>query len=121
MTTSAFQPLVGEIVDPSTAPRPRRVPLEGRTINLVPLNSHEHLDSLWASTGGPQNEHLWTYMFEHHFQNRASFEAYLQRKEESTDPLFYSIIDKASGGAVGWAAYMRMEPLHRVIEVGNIM
>ena len=121
MTTSAFQPLVGEIIDPSTAPRPRRVTFEGRTINLVPLNSHEHLDSLWDATGGSQNEHLWTYMFEHHFQNRASFEAYLQRKEESTDPLFYSIIDKASGGAVGWAAYMRMEPLHRVIEVGNIM
>jgi RimJ/RimL family protein N-acetyltransferase len=60
-------------------------------------------------------------MFEHPFQNRASFEANLQRKEESNDPLYYAIIDKPSGDAVGWAAYMRMEPLHRVIEVGSIM
>ena len=121
MTTTTTRPLLGEPVDPSSAPRPRRVSLEGRTISLVPLDAHAHLDSLWAATGGPQNEHLWTYMFEYPFQNRASFEAYLQRKEESNDPLFYSIIDNASGDAVGWAAYMRMEPLHRVIEVGSIM
>jgi RimJ/RimL family protein N-acetyltransferase len=60
-------------------------------------------------------------MFEDPFQNRASFEAYLQRKEDSDDPLYYSIVDKASGDAVGWAAYMRMDPLQRVIEVGSIM
>jgi RimJ/RimL family protein N-acetyltransferase len=121
MTTTVNPSLVGEIVDPSSSPRPRRATFEGRTISLVPLNAQEHLDSLWASTGGPQNEHLWTYMFEDPFQNRSSFEAYLQRKEESNDPLYYSIIDKASGDAVGWAAYMRMKPLHRVIEVGSIM
>ncbi len=121
MTNSAIHPPVGELVDSSSSPRPRRITFEGRVISLVPLNAHEHLDSLWASTGGPQNEHLWTFMFEDPFQNRASFEAYLQRKEESNDPLFYSIIDNASGDAVGWAAYMRMEPLHRVIEIGSIM
>ena len=60
-------------------------------------------------------------MFEWPFQNRASFEANLQRKEESEDPLFYSIMEKSSGDAVGWAAYMRMEPIQRVIEVGSIM
>jgi len=118
---TAAQQLVGEPVDPSSAPRPRRVTFEGRTISLVPLDAHEHLESLWAATGGPQHEHLWTYMFEHPFQNRASFEANLQRKEASDDPLFYSLIEKASGDAVGWAAYMRMEPLNRVIEVGSIM
>jgi RimJ/RimL family protein N-acetyltransferase len=122
MTTTAAKELsVGQPVDPSSAPRPRRVNFEGRTIRLVPLDAHEHLDTLWASTGGPANEHLWTYMFEWPFQNRASFEANLQRKEESEDPLFYSILEKSSGEAVGWAAYMRMEPLHRVIEVGSIM
>jgi len=121
MTTTLTERPVGEPVDPSSAPRPRRVTFEGRTINLVPLDAHEHLESLWAATGGAKNEHLWTYMFEHPFQNRASFEANLQRKEQSEDPLFYSIIEKKSGDAVGWAAYMRMEPLHRVIEVGSIM
>ena len=122
MTTAiSEQRRVGEQVDPSASPKPRRISFEGRTIRLVPMDAHEHLESLWTATGGPENEYLWTYMFEYAFQNRASFEANLQRKEESEDPLFYSIIEKTSGDAVGWAAYMRMEPLHRVIEVGSIM
>jgi hypothetical protein len=95
--------------------------MEGHAITLVPLDAHEHLNSLWTNTGGPQHEHLWTYMFEHPFQNRASFEANLQRKEESNDPLYFTIIDNPTGDAVGWAAYMRMEPLLRVIDVGSIM
>ena len=120
MTTSTPQ-LLGEIVDSYASPRPRRVTLEGRIISLVPLDAVEHLNSLWSCTGGPQNEHLWTYMFEDHFQNKASFESYLQRLEESNDPLYFSIIENASGDALGWAAYMRMEPLQRVLEVGSIM
>lgn len=121
MTPTAVERRVGELVDPSASPRPGRITLEGKTVKLVPLDAHEHLDHLWITTGGPENEHLWTYMFEAPFQNRWSFEAYLQRKQESDDPLFYTIIDKASGLAVGWAAFMRMDPLNRVLEVGSIM
>ena len=121
MTTTSASQQLGELVDYSSSPLPRRVTLKGRTISVVPLDALEHLNSLWASTGGPQNEHLWTHMFEDPFQNRASFEAYLQRKEESDDPLYYSIIDNATGDAVGWAAYMRMDTHQRVIEVGSIM
>ena len=37
----------------------------------------------------------------------------------STDPLFYAICPE--GEALGHASYMRIEPKHRVIEVGGIM
>jgi len=121
MTTTAVERRVGDPVDPSSSPRPQRTTLEGRTVKLVPLDAHDHLEDLWLATGGPDNEHLWTYMFEWPFQNRSSLEANLQRKEASDDPLYYTIIDKASGDAVGWAAFMRMEPLQRVMEVGSIM
>lgn len=121
MTTLAAQRPVGEPVDPSSSPRPQRITMEGSSVRLVPLDAHAHLDDLWIATSGPDNEHLWAYMFEWPFQNRSSFEANLQRKESSDDPLYYTIIDKPSGDAVGWAAYMRMEPIHRVIEVGSIM
>jgi RimJ/RimL family protein N-acetyltransferase len=121
MTSSTAQSPVGEIVKSAPSPRPQRLTLEGRTVRLVPLDPQAHLEALFANTSGPEHEHLWTYMFEDSFQNRNSFDAYLQRKADSEDPLFYTIIDKSSGDAVGWAAYMRMEPLHRVIEVGSIM
>jgi RimJ/RimL family protein N-acetyltransferase len=121
MTPTTVQRPVGEIVKSAPSPRPQRITLEGRTVRLEPLDPHAHLEALFANTSGPEHEHLWAYMFEYPFQNRNSFDAYLQRKAESEDPLFYTIIDKASGDAVGWAAYMRMKPLHRVIEVGSIM
>ena len=37
------------------------------------------------------------------------------------DPLALALVDKATGEAVGHATFMRIEPVHRVIEVGNIL
>ncbi len=39
----------------------------------------------------------------------------------SEDPFFFSIVDKGSQKALGWVALMRIEPAHRVVEVGNVM
>jgi RimJ/RimL family protein N-acetyltransferase len=52
-----------------------------------------------------------------------SFDAYrrwLVAMTESNDPLFYAIVDNASGKAVGVAAYMRIDPANGVIEVGHL-
>ena len=35
--------------------------------------------------------------------------------------MFFAILENASGKAVGHASYMRIEPGHRVIEVGSIL
>ena len=35
--------------------------------------------------------------------------------------MFFAILDNPSGKAVGYASYMRIEPVHRVIEVGSIL
>ncbi len=45
----------------------------------------------------------------------------LARKAASDDPLFWAIVDRAAGEAQGYATLMRIEPVHRVIEVGNIL
>ena len=37
-----------------------------------------------------------------------------------SDPLFHAIIDLKTGKAVGVATFMRIDPAHGVIEVGNI-
>ena len=39
----------------------------------------------------------------------------------SEDPFYFAIVDRRSGGATGRAALMRIEPAHRVIEVGSIV
>ena len=60
-------------------------------------------------------------MFEPPFPDKAAFRAHIERKSASEDPLFFAIIDTASGKAVGYETLMRIDTAHRVIEVGNIL
>jgi len=64
---------------------------------------------------------LWTYMFDGPFRDRPSFDRALEWKATSHDPLFFAIVDRSSRRATGQAAFMRIEPTHRVIEVGSIL
>jgi RimJ/RimL family protein N-acetyltransferase len=112
---------VGPEVDPSPVRLPERRTMEGRYVLLVPLDPKVHGDALWESAGGSQNERLWLYLFEGPFRERSTFDAHLQVKAASDDPLFFAIVDRALGRAGGHAAFMRMAPSHRSIEVGSIL
>ncbi len=112
---------VGPEVDPSASRLPERSPMEGRCISLAPLDAKVHGESLWENLRGPENEKLWLYLFDGPFRDRAAFDADLQQKALSHDPLYFAILDQVSHRAVGYAAYLRMEPKHRCIEVGAIL
>src|SRR5579863_1320766 len=107
--------------DPAPANRPQRTTIVGRAIDIVPLDPIIHGDSLFAGAGGKENAPLWRYLFEGPFTVREAFDAHLRQKALSEDSLFFAVLDKPSGLAVGYAAYMRIEPTHRVIEVGSIL
>jgi len=109
---------LGAQVDATPARRPQRTTLDGRMVKVVPLDPAAHGKALFE---GAQNEQLWIYLFEGPFTNRASFDSHLKRMASSEDPLFFAILDKTSREAVGYASYMRIEPTHRVIEVGSIL
>ena len=47
--------------------------------------------------------------------------ASLTAKVAKADPFFFAIVDNSTQSAVGIASYLRIEPGHRVIEVGNIL
>ncbi|MDR3698454.1 MAG: GNAT family protein [Candidatus Sulfopaludibacter sp.] len=100
---------------------PQRTAMAGRTVTLVPLDPEAHAESLFTKTHGPGNEQLWQYMGDGPFPDRAAFDESLRRKAASEDPLFYAILDNAGGAAMGYASYLRIEPAHRCIEVGNIV
>jgi RimJ/RimL family protein N-acetyltransferase len=112
---------VGVPVDAAAAERPQRTRMNGRVVSLVPLDPVAHADALFKGTLGEGNERLWAYLFDGPFSTRAAFDSYIQQKASTEDPLFFAILDNSSGDAVGHAAYMRMEPAHRVIEVGSIL
>ncbi len=113
--------IIGPPVDPSPAALPRRITIPGVRVTLVPLDGEAHAEQLWETTQGPANEHLWLYLWDGPYADRAAFARDLHKKAASDDPLFFAILDVRSAAPVGYAAYMRIEPAHRVIEVGSIL
>jgi RimJ/RimL family protein N-acetyltransferase len=120
MIPSAPQP-IGPLVDPRPVRRPERVTLPGRAITLVPLDAEAHAASLFHKANGGERDRVWTYLFDGPYADLQGFKASLVAKAQSEDPLFFAIIDNASGEAVGYQTFLRIEPAHRVIEVGNIL
>ena len=102
-------------------PAAERAPLAGRAVTLVPLNADAHADALFEGANGGERDRVWTYLFDGPYPDRAAFRANIASKAMSEDPLFFAVIDNASGKAVGYQTFLRIEPKHRVIEVGAIM
>lgn len=100
---------------------PARITLEGRIVRIEPLDAAQHGDAIYEGSHGPDSEDLWRYLFDGPYPDPAAFLAALRKKAESEDPLFFAIVDRTSGRAMGHAAYMRITPAHRVIEVGSIL
>ena len=105
---------------PARIPEPGTV-LEGRHVRLVPVDPTAHAGPLFALSHGATRAAQWQYLFPEPFPDVAAFEAYLVKAAASADPFMFTILDRASGEAVGHATLMRVEPTHRVIEVGNIL
>ena len=94
--------------------------LEGHCVTLEKLTVAQHGDAIWQATSGTENDHLWDWMPYGPF-TREAFNAFLTKAEDSADPLFYAVVDKALGHATGHCTLMRIDPPNRVIEVGGIM
>jgi RimJ/RimL family protein N-acetyltransferase len=112
---------LGIPVDPAPALRPQPVVLSGRLVTLRPFDSLSQAEALYQGTHGSEKEDLWRYMSEGPFASQDEFNAAFDKKQRSADPFFFAIVDNVTGVSVGQASYLRIEPTHRVIEVGGIM
>jgi RimJ/RimL family protein N-acetyltransferase len=102
-------------------PRPPRTAIAGRWCRVEPLDPARHAGDLFAANGddagGGGN---WTYLAQEPFTDPAAYRAWLETAAASDDPLFYAIIDGATGAAVGIASYLRIDPGNGVIEIGHL-
>ena len=112
---------IGEPVSTAPALRPERTELAGRFVRLVPLDPSRHAADLFAETHGPDEERRWWYLGDGPYRDLAAFAAALAEKAASQDPLFFAVIDAATGRACGYQTLMRIDAANRVIEVGNIV
>jgi RimJ/RimL family protein N-acetyltransferase len=109
-----------DLADWSARPRPARIPMEGRYVRLEPLE-HGHADTLYQAASADGAEDRFRWLFEIPPRDRAEFDAWIRTASALTDPLFFAVIDKATGRAEGRQALMRIDQAHGVIEIGNIM
>lgn len=102
-------------------PRPERVVLEGRFVRVEPLET-AHLDGLYEelTVADTEAETRFAWLFETPPTSRDDLRAWLDRVVASADPLFFAVIDKASGRVAGRQALMRIDQAFGVIEIGNI-
>jgi RimJ/RimL family protein N-acetyltransferase len=101
-------------------PFPPHVMLTGRYVRLEPLNAARHARDVYEAQSEDVNGERWTYSFDGPFRDYAHYEQWALKSQESRDPQFYAIVDAATGRAAGTHSYLRIEPKHGVIEVGNI-
>ena len=101
-------------------PRPGRITLEGHSVRLEPLDPARHAEGLFAASRVPDGDAKFRWLFEDPPTDFAPFRAWVERVAASPDPLFWAILDKASGQVAGRQTLMRIEPTHGVIEIGNI-
>jgi RimJ/RimL family protein N-acetyltransferase len=101
-------------------PRPERKRLEGRYVRLEPLSAAAHGDGLYeAATVGNADERF-RWIGETTPDSRAAFQPWLEKVEASEDPLYFTVIDKASGKVAGRQTFLRIDPANGVIEIGHI-
>jgi RimJ/RimL family protein N-acetyltransferase len=101
--------------------RPQRVVLDGRYGRLEPLDTERHENELLESAREPGSDNRFRYLFEDAPGDAVVFRSWIEKAAKSDDPLFFAVINKKTGRAEGRQALMRIDPVHGVIEVGNIL
>jgi RimJ/RimL family protein N-acetyltransferase len=102
------------------APVPQRRALAGARVRLEPVDPGAHAAGLFAASHDGRDPHLWDYLSYGPFDDESALRAWLEEAAASDDPLFLAIVDAATGAPAGVASFLRVEPVHRVIEIGHI-
>jgi RimJ/RimL family protein N-acetyltransferase len=112
---------IGFAVRDGCAPDPpSRQPLVGRTCRLEVLDPERHASDLHEANVRDRENRIWTYLGYGPFESPAEYRKWADEVSRGSDPLFYAIVDAATGKAVGVASYLRVSPASGSIEVGHI-
>ena len=111
---------VGDPVEWSPVDPPARTAMTGNYCRVEPLDIERHAGQLLKAYNDDEDGAIWTYLPYGPFQTLADFQNWLADTCLTPDPMFFVIIDAATGKAVGMASYLRIDPKNGVIEVGHI-
>ncbi|MCA0407597.1 MAG: GNAT family N-acetyltransferase [Proteobacteria bacterium] len=100
-------------------PLPQRQTLAGRYCRLEPFSpAHEAALFVVSMAGDAEARHRW--LFEG-VSDAGAFHAWFTAKCAQSDPLYFAVIDQASGAVTGRQCFMRIDAANGVIEIGSIL
>lgn len=100
-------------------PHPEARSFKGQYCGISPLDPAAHAEALYTALCSEPDSPRWTYLLTDAPDNRAAWRQELAERAATRDPLFFTLFDEA-GSAAGLAAYLRIVPVHGVIEIGHI-
>jgi len=119
--TNAFgQPIGRELSGWQRPSRPSRSVLDGRFCCVEPLDIARHARQLYDANALDHEGRMWTYLFSGPFASFEEYGAWLEPRPASDDPLFFAFVDKRRAQAVGTGAYLRIDVVNGVVEVGHL-
>src|SRR5205823_3998673 len=104
------QPIGSPLPDWAPPPVPPREPLEGRFCRLEPLDPDRHAGALFTANAADAEGRSWTYLPYGPFRTFSDYSAWMSAYCLGNDPLFFAIIDTATGQPAGVASYLRITP-----------
>ena len=106
---------------PDRWPAPERHAIEGRYCRLEPPDPATHGDELFQTVSGAEADRLHRWLPDPVPGSRSEFDNWLVSKAASTDPIFYAVIDKATGLVGGRQGLMDISTAYGSAEIGNIL
>lgn len=119
-TNALGQPIGFPLEAWAPPPAPPRAALAGRYCAVEPLDAARHAEELFAANAQDAEARMWTYLGYGPFATLGEYRAWVEQRSQGTDPLFFAVVDRASGRAAGVASYLRIDPPAGSIEVGHI-
>jgi len=102
------------------AAAPARTAMIGKYCRVEPLDPAAHASPLFRAFEDDREGSNWTYLSYGPFASAADYRQWLENEAAGYDPLFYTIVDLATGEPAGVASYLRIAPAAGSIEVGHI-
>ncbi len=102
------------------AKRPLRTTIEGTYCKVEPFSIDQHAGELYQAFSSDKKGDNWTYMRYGPFRNEQEFRKWASDNCLTNDPIFYVVIDKTTGKAVGLISYLNINVKFGTIEIGHL-
>lgn len=119
-TNALGQPVGAPLPEWRPPPPPPREAMTGRWCTLEPLDPDRHAAQLWAANALDAAGRSWTYLASGPFARFEDYRDWVARAARGDDPVFFAVVARDSGEAVGVASYLRIAPAAGSIEVGHL-